>query len=208
MTSVFSYILTLGLFVCTAGNATTIAREPLEDVFRRSDFVAIVHVIEGQAIQPLEDECGSIYKGQVIKLIKGTKETVVKFGHFDGLMMGQRYLVFLTNPDNEYRSLSSTNSISMGLEAERVSKCRAKWTGKKVMQGIHGAMSMEEVILEDTVDAVKVPTRFIDLPRSFKITPFTPPVAEDYYTEPVWVLESEIIKLLESYAKERRESNK
>ena len=201
MTNIFSSILTFGLFICTAVNATTIMREPLEEVFRQSAFVAIVHVIEGRAIQPLEDECGSIYKGQVIKAYKGEKEAVVEFGHFDGLMIGRRYLVFLTDPGHEYRSLSSTNSVSMGLEKELINRCSAKWIGKKVMQGIHGAMIMDDVILESMAEAVKIPTRFIDLPQSYKITPFTPPVAEDYYTEPVWVLESELAQLLKSYAK-------
>ena len=165
--------------------------------FKEADFVALVQVVEGKTIIPLDDDCGSNYKGYVIKRFKGNSLQNVEFGHFDGLMIGSRYLVFLTKPDVKYRSLRSTNSISTTLEQEKKQKCIKEWTSMNVMQGIHGAMLVEQPDYFNW--AVKVPTRFIGIPESFKVTPITGTTSVDYYSDPVWILEMELFKLIESF---------
>lgn len=188
--------------------ATTLDRVPLETVYEGADIVALLRVIEGKLLKPLADNCGVTYKGQVLKLYKGGKATELEFGHDAELIVGKRYLVFLTHPTREYRVRGSTNSISMQQDEEFEQRCASRRTAKKIMQGVHGAMVLDEVLVGDYADAIRVPTRFISLPQTLKITPFPPPNPEDYYEEPVWILDSELTNLLKQYSRDARRKTK
>lgn len=181
-------------------DATVIGGISLDEIYRRADFVALVQVIEGKTIIPLDDkvdDCSSKYKGRIIKRFKGEDTQDIEFGHFNGLMIGNRYLVFLTKPSKEYRNIISTDSLSVGIEQRIHQKCGDQWTGMNVMQGIHGAMLVDQPNYVDW--AVKVPTRFIGMPASFRSTPTPPATPIDFTIDPVWILESEVFKLLESF---------
>ncbi len=67
-------------------------RIELADLFKSADIVAVVHILSGDA----ESYDKAIYKAEVIRSFKGTKEKgILYFGPFIGSRLGNEYLVFL-----------------------------------------------------------------------------------------------------------------
>lgn len=190
------------LFCCVGmafkAHATVLNAVSVEELYEKADVVALVQVISGRQVVPLDDDCGSEYTGRIIRQVKGGElGGDVIFGYSDGFRIGMRYLLFLSKPSTEYRSLSSTNSISMRLEKEVYDKCGKLWKGMKVMHDGQGAMLLDRPGYDAW--AVKIPSRFVALPSTFKATPIPPATPDDFYIEPVWVLESEIFNLFETF---------
>lgn len=184
--------------VTSAAHATRMDSVPIDELFSHADFVAQIQIIEGHTLGTPEDDCGALYKGRVIFVYKGSAVKQVEFGHYEGFKVGNRYLVFLTKPNEPYRSLASTNSYSMKLEQEHAQKCARYWTGMEIMQGVHGALEIYHPYDGYTDTAVRLPMRFIAPPEGSKFTPVAAPSSVDNYADPVWILEKEIQKVFEA----------
>ena len=76
--------------------AETIASVSLENLYKEADFVAFIKILSGDA----EHYDGAIYKAEVLKAYKGTKEKeIIYFGEFISYRIGNEYLAFFKKTD-------------------------------------------------------------------------------------------------------------
>ena len=88
---VFVVLFSNSLVFASIAKADTIASVSLENLYKQADFVAFVSILSGD----VEYYDGAIYKAEVLKAYKGTKEKeIVYFGENISYGIGNEYLAF------------------------------------------------------------------------------------------------------------------
>lgn len=177
--------------------ATTLLQVPVSELFKEADTVAIVQVVDGQALGELEESCGAKYKARIIRRFKGADSEYVHFGHYHGYEIGGRYLLFLTKPDRDYRPLTSTNTRAMEAEKEYLEKCSSVLTANRVMHSGNGALKIMRTDEYKYKEALAVPNRYVAFPESVPRKAANLGEREEF-SDYVWILESNAIEYLES----------
>src|SRR5207247_2887551 len=76
----------------------------------------------------VEIPCGSSYEARVIEMLKGEiTGTRIRFGHYEGYGVGNRYVVFLVNRNNTYDPKDSTNGAMEQFTQLQATKCKNQW---------------------------------------------------------------------------------
>ncbi len=175
--------------------ATKMADVPLDVLFENADVVASVEIVSGERIDPNDKECGYQYRGSVLTTYKGAPGATLTFGRSQGIEMGGRYLLFLTEPSKEYRELASTNTVSRSYEDELAAKCQKKWTILTTMQGFAGAIRMSTEYRDPWIEIL---SQFVKLPEESanRFRPHPPALSPPLYAEPIWTYEEDVDKYL------------
>ena len=181
--------------------ATKISCEPIENLLKRADYVALVRIVSGEALLHGKKLCGAKYKAKVLKGIKGvSRNEILEFGPDDGLEIGTSYLVFVTKPNKSYDPFLSTSSYSPRAKIESDKVCGPiRRNMNRVMHSGFGAMKVSQ---ESThfypQEVVKVHRSFVSLPDSLKAETIEEWGMEYWPAKNAWVSVKDLIAYLKS----------
>jgi len=177
-------------------NATTLPRIAIEQLFRDADVVVIAEITSGELIGIGEETCGAKYYARVEESFKGSsKGATIEFGNYYGYELGGRYVFFLVGAGRRYEPLMSTNSNDLKAKAEALARCRDKLDRNTVMHSGNGALPIHWTSKFKYNDGVRVPTRYVVLPKDMETTPAIASEQEEF-SETVWVRLENMVRML------------
>jgi len=175
------------ILVLPGANATTLANIPLSELFSEADVVALVEVAEGHLLEEGPETCGAVYRATVKEGLKGIKAgETVEFGPYFGYQIGDQYLLFLTKPGRSFDPKSSTNGAIESAQQSIVQRCQPKWKFLAVMHSGNGALPVNWSSQFEYKDSVRIPTRYIGIPKTIETKPAMPSDNEKF-SSVVWV---------------------
>lgn len=206
----FITIFSIGLFPTFLG-ATKITCEPMEELLKEADFVALVRIDAGETLFSGEKVCGARYRSQVIDGIKGSKAgeslewcTSTQSAN-NNLEIGTSYLIFLIKPERSYDPWASTNSASRRRASEFEKDCGLVLQNNHVIHSGNGALKVEVPMLGRSSsmltwdeEIVRIPGMAIRIPDSLKTQPVMEAGQEVFANRDVWVRLSELVCYLKT----------
>lgn len=166
--------LALSLLVfSTAASATTVYGVSLEELYLESSLV-VSGVIESGQILP--NDCGVAYTIRIDDRFKGGAKpgellTIEKHGP---TQIGARYFFFLSNTEDEFRPIMSTNSGAMNHRAEYLKRCRDVRPSYTVNIWGHGALKVTGTYNSAVKEAVVFDDFLVKPPKELTVTTLGP----------------------------------
>ncbi len=123
--------------------ATTIAQLSIEELYRASDRIGVVQILQGATLGRPDDGCGAQYTARIIQGVRQMKAgDTIQFGRFTGYEIGSYYLVFLADAGKEFNPLNSTNSDAISQMREQYRKCAGLWPPLRVVHSGNAAIEI------------------------------------------------------------------
>ena len=164
------------------------ARLSVEEMFKRSDKVALVRILSGDA----ENYDVAVYRGEVVENFKGTSiGQKIYFGPYVGMRIGREYVLFLLSNDKELAPKSSDASSFGTIPYSRVFN-----EGYSAMETSYECVFSGNSSTENCDYAVQIFTDYIVLPKSLR---GVSPVKEDAPFGGRWVKKKQFLALLEKF---------
>lgn len=159
------------------GQATTLPQVPLSELIEHADVVAFVQIVKSELLKDVrttegEIPCGASYEARVIEMLKGEiTGTTFRFGHYEGYGVGNRYVVFLADRKNAYDPKDSTNGAMEQFMQLQATKCKNQWPPLSVTHSGNGTLPVNWSSQFEYKDSVRVPARYIRLPKGLQSKP-------------------------------------
>jgi hypothetical protein len=165
----------------------------LGDLFKTADIVALVRILSGDA----ENYSCAIYKGEVVQNFKGSqKGAIFYFGPFTGLRLGDEYILFLRNVDQEIEPKKKVEASYGAVHYSRVFD-----EGYSSMETSYECVFDGDEIAQKCDYGVRICTDYIKLPKSM---PAFPPEEVDPPFGCRWVRKSTFLYTLGGLGKEKK----
>jgi hypothetical protein len=191
----------VALVIACRVTATTLPAIPLEELFRDADIVVIAEVVQGEIVRVGGQPCAAKYIAKVEESFKGApKDATIEFGNFVGYELGSRYLLFIVGPERRHEPMMSTNSMHLQAKAALTARCGPTLQRSTVMHSGNGALRIDWTAKFNYKDGVRVPTRWVVLPKNIESVPATPSEKEEF-AKVAWVRVEDMIRALRGLAK-------
>lgn len=165
------------------------AKMTLENVFKLSDLVAVVHIISGDA----ENYKFSLYKATVVKAFKGTEAgSIIYFGPYSRVRLDDEYVVFLRNSQEPAVPTKSATAAYGTVKYLNVFN-----QGYTAMESSYSCVFDGRVPDQSCDYGVRVCTDYIVLPKPIHAFP---PEKDDPPFGCRWVRKSKFLSLLDEFA--------
>ncbi|MCU7809243.1 MAG: hypothetical protein KZQ73_15440 [Candidatus Thiodiazotropha sp. (ex Semelilucina semeliformis)] len=157
---------------------------------------------EGKLIRNGENLCAAQYTAKILESFKKPYKEgdMISFGPFTGKGIGQKYLLFLTKREKQFKPMSSTNSVSMARERETQKVCSSVLP--QLLVSFHGFGSLEIGTPGQFKykDSIKIPEEYVAIPKGLnkKAVEFGD---DRILGDPYWVKEEDFIKFMKSHYK-------
>jgi hypothetical protein len=183
--------------------ATTLPALPIAELFREADLVVVATVTKGELIGLGELTCGAKYSAQVEESFKGSRKgATIEFGNYYGYELGGRYVLFLTKAGRNYDPMMTTNSMHLRAQDEFRTRCGSKLDRNTVMHSGFGALRIQYTNKFNFTDGVRVPTKYLVLPKGTNTAPAIASESEEF-SDVVWVKLEQMLLILRDLASGR-----
>lgn len=153
----FAPVIAITLFAVfwALADATTTRPISRSEIIAKSEFIGVVRVTTGRAVDLLrngeEVRCGGVYRASVLDGLLGD-EASIEFFADESLRIGERYVVFLTRGDRSSQKILTTNSAFLPFlerNAEIAEACDGTYRGLKAIAGYTSAFLHRREVTQD-----------------------------------------------------------
>ena len=188
------------IFLSLKASATTLPQLSLDDLYDSAEFVGIILIEEGKLIRKEDQICASQYTANILESFKGQYRAgeQITFGPFSGKGIGQKYLLFLTKKEKQFKPMNSTNSMSMKRENDYQKICGSVLPDLLISFHGYGILKIGTPHQFKYKESIRIPDRYISIPKQLnkKAVEFGD---DRILGDPFWVEEKEFIMYMRKH---------